>query len=161
MRIILLGTAALALVGCKGNVNWSSDQNEADNAVEIHMSEGEGRDRVAFKLPMLDASVSLPTLGLGDGIDLDGMKLAPDTRVRSMDVTGHDEGGQVRIAFSNPKPPAALIAYYRDAADAAGYRNIRAGTASVQARKDDSDFTLTLRPEGAGSGGLIVIKDTQ
>jgi hypothetical protein len=161
MRFVFLGSIALlALSACDGKVSWS-DNDTVGNDVEISMRAGDARDRLSLKLPVLDADIALPNLELGRDVDLNGMKLAPDTRVRSLDVTGKDAEGQVRIGFTHPRPPANLLAYYREAAANAGYRDIAAGTTTLKARKEDSALALTLRPNGAGSSGTITLTDSE
>jgi hypothetical protein len=158
MRTIIFGAALLTLAACHREVDWSTDETARGNDVSISMREGDGRDQVAVRLPSLDTNMSVPNLQLGEHMDLNGMKLAPATRVRSFDVTGRNGEGTLRIGFFNPKGAPELIAYYRDAAAAAGYGDIRSGTATLKARKADADFALMVRPEGAGSGGTITIQ---
>jgi hypothetical protein len=160
MRTMMVGAAALlGLAGCHSDVDWSTDETANGSDVALSMRTGEDGDRMSVKLPILNADIALPKLQLGENMDLNGMKLAPGTRVRNLDVTDKDTGGEVRIGFSSPQGPPELIAYYKAAAASAGYRDIQAGMASLKARKADDSFSLMLRPEGAGSGGTITITD--
>ncbi|WP_294391329.1 hypothetical protein [uncultured Sphingomonas sp.] len=149
--------AALALAGCTQKSSWSATETVNGNDVSLSVRTAGDDSVVSLDAPFAMGNVKLPALDSGQHVDLDGIKLAADTRVRNMDVHGKDKGGEVRIGFSNPRPPAALIAYYRQAAQQAGYHAIRSGTASLDAHKDDADFALAVRPEGAGSGGTITV----
>jgi hypothetical protein len=158
MRTIIIGAALLTLAACHKQVDWSTDESVRGNDVSITMREGDGRDQVSVKLPVMDANVSVPNLRLGENMDLGDLKLAPATRVRSVDVNDGDRGGTVRIGFFNPKGAPELIAYYRDAVTAAGYVDVQTGTATLTAHKRDGDFAMMVRPEGSGSGGTITLK---
>jgi hypothetical protein len=96
-------------------------------------------------------------------MDLDGIKLAPDTKIGGMNVDAQDKGvagdssGTVRMRFTNPQPPAAVIDHYAKSAVDAGYGEVARTTGSLSAKKEDKSFALAISPDGAGSKGTITI----
>ena len=150
-----------ALSACHGSISRSGD-DDADKDVHIAMNGGGSGDAVSVKIPGFDANVSLPNFDMGKHMDLDGIKLAPDTSVKNIDVVGHDhdgrdDGGHVQIAFSNPRAPAALVDYYRAQASAAGFEGITANGGTLAASKHGKKFALTVGPQGSGSTGAIAL----
>ena len=164
MRITLLAAPLLALSACHGShVNWSSDDTDRGDNVHIAIAGSDGNNQVALNIPGLNAKLALPGLKLGDHLDLNGITLAPNTKVGGVDIVAHDHAagagsdGHVRIAFTNPDAPAALVAYYRSAASAAGYEAIVANAGAVTAHKGGKQFALAVQPQGAGSTGQITL----
>jgi hypothetical protein len=161
MRKILVCTfPLLALAACHSSVKLSdSDDNTSDGNVHIAMNED---NKVSVDVPGFSAKVSMPNMNLGGHLDLDGIKVAPDTKVSTMDVTAHDndgdkDDGKVRIGFTNPSTPAVVIGHYAQAAKDAGYGDIAQTPTALTARKEQKTFSLTVSPQGAGSQGTIVI----
>jgi hypothetical protein len=110
-------------------------------------------------VPGLSADVTLPGINLGGHIDMDGIALAPDTDVRTVDVRGDDGAGddRVKLDFTNPGSPTSLIEYYRKAARDAGYTAVAATATGVSAAKGKKQFALSVAPEAKGSRGRIVM----
>lgn len=164
MRLMLI-SSLLALSACHGSsVRWSSDEAGKDKHVHIAIAGLDGNNQVALNIPGINANLSLPGLKLGEHIDLNGIKLAPDTKVGNVDIVAHDHDGaaagsdgHVRIDFTNPDAPAALIAYYARAATEAGYAAIVSNADGLTARKGAKQFALALRPQAGGSEGRITI----
>jgi hypothetical protein len=167
MRRLILALPLLALAACHAKVDLSDqDGNAADGNVHMAVAEkADGKNQVSLSVPGFSANVSLPNLDLGSHTDLDGMKLAPGTSVKTFDVNGRDDAkngddhGTVRLSFANPDAPAKLIDYYRSAAAGAGYRDIQGGGDRLAARKGDKQFALMVSPQGAGSQGTITLTD--
>ena len=165
----------VALAACHASVNVSDDAGDGGGNVHIAMGDaakdGAGKDNadrdagkntVSLKVPGFSANVTLPKLDLGGHVDLDGIRLAPGTDVRTVDVQGDekkagDDTGNVRIAFTHPGTPASLIAYYDKATTDAGYHGVTAGAGGVSATKGDKQFALSVAPDGAGSRGAITL----
>jgi hypothetical protein len=164
MRLISLAAAAagLLLSACHASVNIGDDGDEKGGNVHMAMGGDGDKDRVTLDVPGFSAKLSLPDLKLGSHMDMDGIKLAPDTDVKSLDINGRDKGGdgdrgEVRMAFTNPGPPAALIDYYRKAAADAGFAGIAATATGVSAAKGAKRFAMSIAPEGKGSRGAITM----
>ena len=126
------------------------------------MNRSETRDQVSIQVPGLSANVTLPGIKLGGHIDMDGIALAPDTTVKTVDVRGDDKSNdadddRVRLDFTNPGPPASLIEYYSKAATDAGYTGVAATASGVSATKGRKQFALSIAPEAKGSRGRIVM----
>jgi hypothetical protein len=164
MRSLLLAAAAstlLLLSACDASVKVGDDTT-GDN-VHIAMNGDKGKNHVSLNVPGFSANVSLPGLNLGENVDLDGIKLAPDSHVKQVDVVGSDKDnaagdGHVRLEFTNPGAPAAMIDYYRRAATEAGFDRVAATTQGVAATKGTKQFALSVTPDGAGTNGVIVMK---
>lgn len=157
-----IAAALLPLAAC-GRAPGRAGDGDADRAGSVHIATGEdgGRDRISVDIPGFAGQVALPRLDLGRHIDLDGIRLAPGTVVRAIDITGRDAGGagggRVRLRFANPRPPAALADYYRRSAAAAGFAPLAAGPGAVAAAKGGKRFALAVAPHGAGSEGTITM----
>jgi hypothetical protein len=161
MRRDIFLLAPVLLAACDGR----PDPGPADGRETVHVA-ADGDRGVSVRLPGLDASLSLPGLDLSRHVDLDGIRLAPGTQVRTVDVNGRDGPGDgtVNIAFASTRPPAALIAYYGGAAARAGFAAARAGFAAAPAPagtlaavKGGRRFVLAVGPAGAGSTDTIAM----
>ena len=163
MRVLTVSLASLlALAACGGSVK-RADRDPGDTSVHIAMDQGGDRNRISVNIPGFDAKVALPMVDLGRHVDLDGIKLAPDTHVSNIDVAardgeqGNEGSGRVRLSFASPQAPDALIAYYRRAATDAGYGGVTASGAAMSATRRDKTFALTVTPAGTGSRGVITV----
>lgn len=155
--LILLPVAALA--AC--NVTRHDAAGGEGGNVHVAIGDGAGTSQqVSITTSGFDANLTLPNLDLGSHMQLEGLKIAPDTKVTNVDVNGKDGAdghGVVRVAFTNPTRPAALIDYYRQALTGAGY-SIGAGNGSgLTATKAGKAFALSAVPQGAGSSGTITL----
>lgn len=162
MRSALLASAALLLLSaCHASVNVSDDKDGGGN-LHLSMGDGKGKDQVSLEVPGLSAKVSLPDMDLGSHMDMDGIKLAPDSDVKTIDVQGDDKSasdeGRVHMQFTNKGTPAALIDYYKRAAADAGYSDVAATATGLTANKGQKQFALSVAPDGSGSRGTITIR---
>lgn len=162
MRPALFASAALLMLpACHASVNIGDDAKERGDNVHLAMGDGKDRNQVSLEVPGLSAKVSLPDMNLGSHMDMDGIKLAPDTDVKTVDVTGDDKGakdeGRVHMEFTSKGTPASLIAYYKQAAAGAGYSNIAATASGLSATKGQKQFAMSVAPDGAGSRGTITM----
>ena len=131
-----------------------------DDAVHITAADGADGNHVSVSIPGFDAKVALPGIDLGRHVDMDGIRLAPGTAVKGVDVTDHDGaegGGQVRIAFTSAQAPDALLRWYGDQAAKAGYGAVNGSAGALSASKGDKRFALTVAPQSGGSAGTITI----
>jgi hypothetical protein len=162
MRSTLLASAALLMLpACHASVNVSDDTKDGADNVHIAMGDGKDKNQVSLQIPGLSAKVSLPDMNLGSHMDMDGIKLAPDTDVKTVDVQGDDKDskgeGRVHMEFTNKGTPASLIDYYKQAATGAGYSDVAATATGVSAIKGKKQFALAVAPDGAGSRGTITL----
>jgi hypothetical protein len=167
MRSLLPTTGIVALLllsACDASVKVG-DGADGDN-VHIAMNGDKDKHGVTLDVPGLSAKLSLPDFNLGQNMDMDGIKLAPDTKVKIIDVVGHDkdqaEGeGRVHLEFTNPGTPATLIDYYKRAATGAGYDGVTATATGVAATKGAKQFALSVAADGAGSRGAITMRGSE
>jgi len=154
----------LSLAACHADVDMSDAGNgqEGDN-VHIAMKDNkDGRSGVSVNVPGFNASVSLPNINLAGHVDLDGIKLAPNSHVDGITVDAKDGKngngeGKVHMTFTNTDGPAAVIDHYARSAADAGYGAIARTDSSLSATKDDKTFAVEIAPEGNGSKGTITI----
>ncbi len=167
----LISHAALvsltALAACHASVDLADDARNGGDNVHIAMNDDTRKNSVSLKVPGLSANVTLPGINLGEHIDMDGIQIAPNTSVKTVDVQGDDDNdgkgkgaddNSVRIAFTNPGTPGSLIDYYRKAAADAGYDSVAATGTGVSATKARKQFALSVSPDGSGSRGAITMR---
>lgn len=158
--LILCSIPLLALAACHASVDVGDDDNASDG--NVHVAANGGKDRVSVDVPGFSASVSMPNLNLGSHLDLDGIKVAPNTKVGAIDVTAHDNGGdtdngKVSIGFTDTDAPSAVIEHYAKATVDAGYGDVVRTATSLSARKNEKTFTVNVASQGAGSKGTIMM----
>ena len=159
--LILCSIPFLALAACHASVDVS-DADENESAGNVHVATNGGKDTVSVDVPGFSAKVSMPNLNLGSHLDLDGIKVAPNTKVGTVDVTAHDNGGdndngKVSIGFTNTDAPATVIGHYAKATLDAGYGDVARTATSLSARKGEKTFSVNVSPQGTGSQGTILI----
>jgi hypothetical protein len=165
LRLILCTLPLLGLAACHADVNVSDLGNGQDgDNVHIAMADNkDGGSGVSVNVPGFDAKVSLPNINLAGHVDLDGIKLAPNSHVNGLnvDAQGTDKGGDgqgvVRMSFTNTDAPATVLDHYARSAADAGYGAIARTDGSLSAKKDDKTFALAIGPDGTGSKGTITI----
>lgn len=148
---LLLAPALLA--GCH------PDRPSGDHGKSVRIA-ADGEDggdggHVVVEMPGVDAKIALPGLDLARHVDLDGIQLAPGTRVTTIDVGDKGERGRVLLAFTNPGAAPALLDQYRRSAERAGYRVTAFGPAALTAQKGAKRFALAVTAAGAGTRGTI------
>ena len=164
-RLILCTLPLVALAACHAKVDMSDAGNSQDgDNVHIAMADNkDGGSGVSVDTPGFKANVSLPNINLAGHVDLDGIKLAPNSHVNGLnvDAQGGDMGGNgqgtVRMGFTNTDGPAVVIDHYARSAADAGYGNIVRTGSSLSAKKDDKTFAIQIAPDGNGSKGTITI----
>ena len=163
-RLILCTLPLAVLAACHAKVDMSDIGNDQDgDNVHIAMKDNkDGGSGVSVDVPGFNASVSLPNINLAGHMDLDGIKLAPNSHVSGLNVdakNGHDGNGEgtVHMAFTNTDGPGAVIDHYAKSAADAGYGDIVRTSSSLSARKDDKTFAVEVAPDGNGSKGTITI----
>jgi len=165
-RLFLYTLPLAGLAACHGKLDVSDGGNSQDgDNVHIAMQDKkDGGSAVAVNVPGFNASISLPNIDLAGHVDLDGIKLAPNTHVRGINVDAQDgskdDNGQgvVRMNFTNNDGPAAVIDHYARSAAEAGYGDLVRTGSSLSAKKDDKIFAVEIAPDGNGSKGTITMK---
>ncbi len=169
MRKTLLCTLPLlALAACHANVDISDTDGNSSGGDNVHVSMGDatgnsaaGANRVSIDVPGFSANVSLPDINLSGHMDLDGIKVAPNSKVTGLDASSDDKdgdkGGTAKFTFTNSDSPGAVIDYYKRAASDAGYGDIVVGNGALTAKKGDKSFAVNVTPQGAGSQGVITV----
>jgi hypothetical protein len=157
--LLLLAPLTLGIAACDVRTDANGDN--------VHLSFGSGADaqgndasdHVSVKVPGFSANVKLAGLDLGRNADIDGVKLAPDTAVKTMDVQGGGwkGDGDVHIAFTNPVGVAKLVDYYRAQLHDADFAITASSGDRIEANKAGKTFVLALSPENAGSHGTITV----
>lgn len=165
--LFLPAFALLALGACHADVNLTDDGNSSDGSSHIAIRDDaaggkSGGNKVSVNVPGFSANLSLPSMDLGGHVELDGIKMAPDTKVGSIDVTAQDkadgdDSGKVRLSFTNPRAPAAVIDHYARSATDAGFTDVVRTATAVTAQKGGKSFALNVAPQGAGSQGTIAM----
>jgi len=146
-RIIMTSAIALALGGCGQGAPQAGQGNAAAPAPPGALASADGSSEVRN-----DAAFA----GLPEGIPP-----YPRTDGRGAMQMGDpaEEHGVRIMAFRTPDPPAAVIAFYAEAGERAGYREVRraeAGpsTALGLARADGDALNVTA----TGSGGMTRVQ---
>ena len=164
VRPILCTLPLLVLAACHADVDMSDAGNGQDgDNVHIAMQDNkDGGSGVSVNVPGFNANVSLPNINLAGHVDLDGIKLAPNSHVSGINVDAQDSKngngeGTVRMAFTNTDGPTAVLDHYARSAADAGYGAIARTDTSLSAKKDDKTFAVEIGPDGSGSKGTITI----
>jgi hypothetical protein len=164
IRLILCTLPLVALAACHAKVDMSDAGNDQDgDNVHIAMADNkDGGSGVSVNVPGFNASVSLPNINLSGHVDLDGIKLAPNSHVSGINVDAHNGHGQndqgtVHLSFTDTDGPAVVVDHYARSAADAGYGDIVRTASSLTARKDDKTFNVAVGPDGSGSKGTITI----
>jgi hypothetical protein len=166
MKPIYLPLAALALLAaCDDTRHASSDDKGTD--VRVQGADGKAvieadsnSGRVSVDIGGLKGSVDLPRVALDAAdFDMDGVKLYPGSKITGMDVKAGPDGdddGSVTVRFTAPAAPGAVSDHFLTA-----FRKEEGTTVSVNAGglsgkdEDGKPFTIELKPDGAGTTGVI------
>jgi len=164
IRLILCTLPLAALAACHADVDMSDAGNSQDgDNVHIAMQDNkDGGSGVSVNVPGFNANVSLPNIDLAGHVDLDGIKLAPNSHVSGINVDAQDgkngDGqGTVHMSFTNTDGPGTVLDHYARSAADAGYGAITRTDNSLSAKKDDKTFAVEIGPDGSGSKGTITV----
>lgn len=165
-----LAVTGAALSACGGG---DRDEDRATRTATISFAGGNGSatdQTMAVEVPGFSAKLSVPGLSIGaENTDIDGIRFHPGSRLTTMNVTGKagdgtgGEGhGTVEMRFADPAAPAAVLAYYRQAAQGAGWQAVPpAAGEQFAATKAGGERTerlgVSIAPEGAGSTGRMTV----
>ncbi|CAM3122708.1 hypothetical protein SPAN111604_04760 [Sphingomonas antarctica] len=151
MRILLLVTiAALPLAACD-----IQRTNKDDKTVTFNASDN---GAVAFQVPGVKGNIKLPgTMRMHGDMDIDGVKIFPDSRVGSVNVNDQD----VVIGFKSPGTVATVKDYYAKQFAEKGVSVTADGDGFTGKTKDGDDFALTLADSGGATAGTMKIHDKE
>jgi len=163
-RLFLCTLPLAGLAACHSSVDISDVGNgqDGDNVHIAMQDKKDGGSAVAVNVPGFKANVSLPNINLAGHMDLDGIKLAPNSHVSGLDVDAQDGKngngeGTVNMSFTDSDGPTAVIDHYARSAADAGYGELVRTATSLSAKKDDKTFAVEITPNGTGSKGTITI----
>ena len=145
----------------KDGTNISINAKDEDGVVAINADGKTGK--VSVNLPGFNANLKLPKMMLDhSNFDLDGVKLYPESKVRSVNVDADDKGGKdkanVRIAFESPADVAKVKAWFKAGFAEQEIKVSETPTGFTGATDDGDAFVLALAPNGrAMTSGTIEI----
>ncbi len=163
--IIVPLAALIGLSACGSRDDSKEGTSVAINAKDENgsvaiMADGK-TGKVSVNLPGFNANLKLPKLMLDhSNFDLDGVKLYPDSKVRSVNVDADDQGGhdkaKVRILFDSPADPAKVKAWFKTGFVDNEIKYVETPTGFTGTTDDGDAFSLTLTPNGsAATSGTI------
>lgn len=146
----------------KVSVNGIEIDANGDKAlVSIGGEKGLKIDTDGFK-----AAVEIPGMELGGkDFDIDGMKLYPGSSVKGMTINATGKGdtkrGTVKVSFTSPAAPDAVLVHAAAEAKREGYAATRDGVSLTG--NDGKDKSIEVRVAGAGSGstGTLTLTDAK
>jgi hypothetical protein len=152
--------AGLALTGCSGPEPAGETAAEPATSAEHIIDLATGETRMA--IPHEDG---VATLRSGPNVPLtlpDGLSLFPGSRVLDNSLVTRPRGKGTLVTFEADAPAAAVIAHYRDQAQAAGFviaLDVEAGgTLMVGGARDPDGATLSVTATtGKPTAGQLVI----
>ena len=112
--------------------------------------------KVSVNLPGFNANLKLPKMMLDhSNFDLDGVKLYPDSKVRSVNVDADDHGGhdkgKVRILCDSPADPATVKAWFKTGFVEGKVRFVETPNGFTGTTDDGDAFSVTLAPNGSAT----------
>lgn len=157
--------AALLLGGCGSGegTDISIEANRA-NADGVAVTADGKTGNVAVKVPGFSANVTMPKIMLDAGnFDIDGVKLFPESRVRSLNIVADDGSGgdsaTVQVKFDAPAPPAEVQDWFIRAFSDRAISATADGEGVKGMTKDGEPFTIRIAPSGENaSEGTIEIR---
>ncbi len=144
----------------------ASAADTADPAGEdVAGAGGKGSGEVSIDLPGgFGGKIRVPADIMADArVDIDGVKLYPGSRVRSVKVRARSKGGSddgsVRVGFVAPADAAAVADWYQQQLAAKKVAATRTGETLTGTTSDGDRFTLAMTPAESGSAGMLTIVD--
>ena len=143
-RIFMAGTMLLALAGCGGGTPKAGNSASAENSSGASLTSPDGRSE--------GRSGGATLSGLPDGIPA----YPHASRNGSLQFGDPSEEGEMRaMGFTTTDPPLDVIAFYSDAAAAAGFREVQrvasGPSLAIGFERDNGDVmnvTATANPRG-------------
>lgn len=143
---------ALPLAACGSEHGTSISFSDEGNNSTVVANGTSGQ--VAINVPGFQGNVTLPKIDIKAGdLDLNGVKLPPDSHVVSLNVQGDgDKGGngKVQVVFETPSDTAAVQRWFLDRMPAKGFTVKPDGNGLSGTTEEGKPFTLQIDPQGSG-----------
>lgn len=151
----------------------SSDDAKEGTSVSINAKDKEGAvainadgktGKVSVNLPGFSANLKLPKMMLDhSNFDLEGVKLYPESKVRSVNIdadsAGGDDKANVRILFESPAELAKVKAWFKTGFSEEGIKFAETPTGFSGTTNDGDPFAVALTPNGTtATSGTINIR---
>lgn len=156
LPVLVLGTLSACGRHDDGKEGTSLTINAKDEDGNVAIKADGKTGKVSVNLPGFNADLKLPRMMLDhSNFDLDGVKLYPESKVRSVTVNADDTGGQdkakVRVAFESPADTAKVKAWFKTGFDDEGIKFAETPTGFTGTTDDGDAFVVTLAPNGAAA----------
>lgn len=169
MKLHMAALPLFALVGLsacgrhddgKQGTSVSINAKDEDGNVAINADGKTGQ--VSVNLPGFNANVSLPKILLDhSNFDMDGVKLYPGSKVRSIKIDADDSGKQdkskVHVAFDAPGDPTKVKAWFKTGLTDKEAKFSETPTGFAGTTEDGDPFSIALTGNGAMTSGTIEI----
>lgn len=165
MRVLpILLLVSLGVAGC-----GSRDKETRTTATSTTTtSDGKTVSGLSIDADGFKANVEIPNLSFsGNNLDMDGMKLYPGSKVRSVRVKATEKGstkaGLVTVNFTSPAAPATVSEHLAREAEKAGFTLSGVSPAGLKGTKREDgkndNFAFALVAEGSGTSGELTMTD--
>jgi hypothetical protein len=156
-QLAFASAAALILAACGDGEGTSVSINATSSKGEGVAVDADGKTgNVAVKVPGFAANMKMPRIMLDSAnFDIDGVKLYPESKVRSLNILADDAKGgdsaNVQVQFDAPATPDEVRDWFAKAFADKSVSTSLDGTGLKGKTKDGDAFTIRLAPAGAGS----------
>ena len=173
MRLLPLFVALPLLAGC--SLKADSDEKKAEvsvGGVEVSadgkrasVSVG-GESGMKIETDGFKAALEIPGMEMGGkDFDIDGMKLYPGSVVKGMKINATGKGdtkrGTVKVTFTSPAAPDAVLAHAETEAKREGFTAARAGLAMTGSDGKDKALEVRVAAADGGSTGTLTLTDAE
>lgn len=158
-HLAIASAAALLIASCGDGEGTSVSINATSPNGEGVVLDADGKTgNVAVKVPGFAANVKMPRIMLDAGnFDIDGVKLYPDSKIRSLNILADDGKGKgdnnanVQVQFDAPAPPEQVRDWFAKAFADKSITTSPDGTGLKGTTRDGDAFTIKLAPSGSES----------
>lgn len=113
---------------------------------------------VAIKAPGFDGKINLPKIQIDAGdFDIDGVQLPAGSKIANLDINGSPGDDKVRVTFTSPVAPAAVVEHFRSRLAEKGFKLTAAGARLSGTTDEGKPFALDAKPAGSGSESVLTI----
>lgn len=173
MRLLPLIIALPLLASC--SVKADSDEKKAEvsvGGIEID-ADGDkasvtvgGEKGLKIDTDGFKAAVEIPGMEIGGkNFDIDGMKLYPGSVVKGMAVNATGKGdtkrGTVKVTFTSPAFPDAVLAHAEAEAKREGFTARRDGMTVTGTGGEDKSLEVRVAKTDGGSTGTLTLTDAK
>jgi hypothetical protein len=157
MRLLAI-LPILALAACSGGGDGTEitlNVNDPDGAFNASAAKD---GTVAIKAGGFETSLKLPKMELDAGdFDINGVKLPQGSKIASFNIDGSPGDDKVRITFTSPVAPAAVVEHFRAGLNPQGFKLTAAGNMLSGTTDEGKPFKLETRAAGAGTEGVLTL----